>query len=90
MSAIFDIPPESPEHPDILCPALIDGEKCGVILRWCPECGGRHHITEMFWILQHYTREVFYEDGTGRFRFDMEKPCSVEEWTEALARVEGK
>ena len=99
--SVFDIPPEDADHPDTPCPAIMHDEpaglgafspiRCGVALRWCPSCSGYHHILEEFWVLQHYTRGIIDpEDGTDRFRSDMEKPCSVEEWIEALARVEGK
>ena len=91
MTSVFDIPPEDADHPDTPCPAIMHEEPCGVTLRWCPDCGGYHHILEEFWVLQHYTRAIIDpEDGTDRFRTDMKKPCSVEEWTEALARVEKK
>ncbi len=87
----FSIPPEDPAHPDIPCPAIIHGEPCGVNLRWCPHCEGYHHIDEEFWITQHYAREVISpEDGVGHFRFDIEEPCSVDEFLEALRRVKDK
>ena len=91
-TTVFDIPPEDADHPDIPCPAILDkGEVCGEILRWCPECEGYHHLNEMFWIMQHYTREVISpKDGSGHFRFGREKPCSLNEFTEALSRLENR
>lgn len=88
----FDIPPEDSDHPDTPCPAIVDdGKVCGGTLRWCPSCEGYHHLNEEFWVMQHYTREIIHpEDGVGRFRFSLEKPCSLNEFTEALHRLKGR
>ena len=92
MTSVFDIPPEDADHADVLCPAVLDeGEVCGENLRWCPSCEGYHHTHELTWITQHYGREVISpEDGRGHFRFSVEKPCSIDEFLEALSRVKEK
>lgn len=91
MSTVFDIPPEDPDHSDIPCPAILDkDEVCGKTLRWCPTCEGYHHLDEEFWMIQHYTREVIIESGNGYFKFSLEKPCSIDEFTEALSRLKAK